>query len=187
MDTRKCIGKCLFNTLKMYTISYNFFNNWIFTPFISNFLSYNKNETILNKYEIQHNNKKQSLFFDKKEIQHLETSNIVNYYKISDVQSDNSINCVVPCTFNLLNVTLIHYGISYEIIINNDECNFCCQYNKIDPFFIKWYVRHFFKTDIICDSNTSLSFIDQKCELKEINLVDQSILLEKDDYKIINN
>lgn len=187
MNASRCIKNCLFNGLKLYTISYNFFNSWIYTPFISKIVSYNKNKPILNKYEIQHNNKKIDLFFYKKEIQHLETSNIVNYYKISDVRSDNSINCVVPCTFNLLNLTLIHYGISYELIINSDENNFCCQYNKIDPFFIKWYVRHFFKTDIICDSNTLLSFIDHNCELKEINLVEQYILLEKDGYKIINN
>ena len=184
---RACIGKCFFNTLKAYTISYNFFNNWIYAPFISKILPSKKCDIILSKYNINHNSNNQTLYFNKKEIEDLETSAKVNYYKISEIEIDNKLNCIVPCTFKFLNLTLIHYGISYEVTIDSEDSNFYCQYNKIDAYFIKWYVQHFFKSDIICDENTKLSFIDHECNLKQINLLNEYILLEKDDYKILNN
>ena len=187
MKLKSCMGTCLFNALKLYTISSNFFTSYIYIPFIQKILPVVKEEVILDNYEINHNTHKKILHFNKKEIEDLENSTKIKYYKISNVKIDNTINCIVPCTFNIMNITLIHYGISYDIEINNNDNNFNCEYNKIDSYFVKWYVQHFYKTDIICDSNTILSFIDHNCELKEINLFNQSILLEKDNYKIINN
>ena len=187
MKFKTCMGICLFNALKFYTVSSNLFTNYIYIPFLQNLLSSNKENIILDNYEITHNTNKKVLYFNKKEIEPLEKSEAIKYYKISDVKIDNTINCIVPCTFTFMNITVIHYGISYDIEINNKDYNFNCEYNKIDPYFIKWYIQQFYKIDIICDSNTILSFIDDNCDLKEINLIEQYILLEKDNYKIINN
>ena len=129
MNKTRCFEKCVFNTLKLYTISYNFFNNYIYIPFISKILPDNNSANILDEYEIDHDNNKK-LYFNKKEINDLEKSLTIKYYKISDVSFNNSLNCIVPCSFNLLNITLIHYGITYDIEINNNDYNFNCEYNS---------------------------------------------------------
>jgi len=79
----------------------------------------------------------------------------------------------------------------YKVDLKTDNYNFYVVGNKFTKNFFIYYLKHYLKIDqsIDCNCNLSLKIIDDSANSLEINFTDknESILLEKCGYKIVNN
>ena len=190
-----CIKNCLMKNCYKFFKLYTFLDLGVrrmvsnTTPYVSYYTPlfikdfFNNDIKINEKYTINYDNHSYDLYFNKSEILDNVYSDPICYYKISTVDCKDNPTVIVPCSFEFMNVSLIHDDNIEEITLNYPKYNFMCEYNKLDKSFLLWYITYIINKDI---HTFYLSIIDNQGELIEVDLDKQYIILEKENYKLIN-
>ena len=108
----------------------------------------------------------------------------ITYYKME--QKDETQFETKPCNYNFTSINLTDISKKeekdYEINICDEKFNYFCVGNKLDKYFLTWYLRKFHNTDL--PEQYKLSIIDHECDM--INLeCDKIISLHEKNYEVV--
>ncbi len=107
----------------------------------------------------------------------------ITYYKM-EYKDDESFE-FKPCnyTFTSINLTDIsEEEKDYEINICDDKFNYFCVGNKVNKYFLSWYLQKFHNTEL--PEKYKLSIIDHECEIIDLES-DKIISFQEKNYEVV--
>lgn len=110
--------------------------------------------------------------------------NNITYYKM--VFKDNEPFVIKPCDYNFTSINLTDITENsekdYEIDICNEKINYFCVGNKLDKYFLSWYLQKFHNTEL--PQHYKLSIIDNDCEIIDLES-DKTIVFHEKNYEVV--